>query len=189
MSQTIRTFFAVKIQPEDKLRNAVGHLQKSLSDEAVKWVEPDNLHLTLKFLGDIPVEDAEQLKEKFCETVSKFQPFKIGLHGLGFFKSKGQPRVLFVNIENLEPLKEIFTEIEVLAAAHGFEPEMRKFKPHLTLARIKYLKNKKLFYGEVENYLDTYFQEVEVSEMIFYQSILKPAGPEYRPLKSVKLKS
>jgi 2'-5' RNA ligase len=80
-------------------------------------------------------------------------------------------------------------EIDKRLAKLGFQAEKRPFKPHLTLARIKYLKNKKAFYEAVEKYRDTFMQTAKINEIIFYRSILKPDGPEYKPIAKIDLNS
>jgi 2'-5' RNA ligase len=97
------------------------------------------------------------------------------------------PRVLFANIKDGKELQLLASEIDKRLEKLGFELETRPFKPHLTLARIKFLKNKKAFYQAVEKYRETLFQAVPVNELIFYRSILKPEGPEYKELSILKL--
>jgi len=187
MSDSYRTFIALKVHPEEELMHLFRDLQAELSGEAIKWVEPDNLHLTLKFLGDTTAEQVDEVKEILLQTVSQFSAFRFQLKGLGYFKSNGQPRVLFTDIENFEPLKQLVNALQVPLKEIGFEKEKRAFKPHLTLARIKFLKNKKQFYSLIENVSSVDFQWVKVDEIIYYQSILKPSGPQYIPLQKVPL--
>lgn len=189
MSNAYRTFIALKIYPEDKLAGLFNALKSELSGEALKWVEPDNLHLTLKFLGDTNAEQVEEVKEILFQTASQFSGFQFQLKGLGYFKSNGQPRVLFAKIENFESLKQLVDSLQESLEEIGFEKDERAFKPHLTLARIKFIKNKRQFYSLVENADSTNFQPVNVNEIIYYQSILKPSGPEYIPLHKVQLKA
>jgi 2'-5' RNA ligase len=94
------------------------------------------------------------------------------------------PRVLFANIKEGEVLQHLAAEIDSRLAKLGFETETSPFKPHLTLARTKFLKNKKGFYEAVEKYRDTFMQTAKINEIIFYRSILKPEGPVYRELGS-----
>ncbi|HDP74471.1 MAG TPA: hypothetical protein ENN49_01090, partial [Bacteroidales bacterium] len=84
-------------------------------------------------------------------------------------------------------LQLIAAEIDNRLANLGFEPETRQFNPHLTLARIKFLKNKKAFYEAVEMYRETYFQTATIKKFIFYRSILKPGGAVFRELGKFRL--
>ncbi|MCA1759499.1 MAG: RNA 2',3'-cyclic phosphodiesterase [Bacteroidales bacterium] len=187
MTDLLRTFVAVKIKPAPLLLQAFINLKKELSCEPVKWVEPNNLHLTLKFLGDTFPSQVDEIGEELNQVSKQFSSFSFELEGLGYFKNKGMPRVLFANIKDGEVLQLVAAEINNRLVKLGFEPENRPFKPHLTLARIKFLKNKKAFYQAVEKYSETLFQSVNIDELIFYRSILRPEGPEYIPLNIYKL--
>lgn len=184
----MRTFVAVNVNPFPGLLNTLKELKSELAPEAIKWVDENNLHLTLKFLGDTSVGQVDEIKNALQEIASRFATFYFRLNSLGFFKKKGMPRVLFVKIEEAEMLLELAAEIDEKLARLGFEKENRPFSPHLTLARIKFLKNKKRFYQAVENYRHTFLQPVTISEIIFYQSILNPVGPVYKPLEVLKLR-
>ncbi|HKI90055.1 MAG TPA: RNA 2',3'-cyclic phosphodiesterase [Draconibacterium sp.] len=187
MSDVYRTFIALRIHPGNILQHLLNELQETFSTEAIKWVEKENLHLTLKFLGDTTVEQLEEIKEILKKTRKHFQPFHFQLKGLGYFKSNGQPRVLFAGIEDFESLKQLVSDLDESFAKVGFEKEKREFKPHLTLARIKFLKNRKQFYSLVEKFDGNEIQSVNISEIVYYQSILKPGGPVYIPLQRFNL--
>ncbi|MBW6534550.1 MAG: RNA 2',3'-cyclic phosphodiesterase [Mariniphaga sp.] len=182
MADFLRTFVAVKIEPSPVLIQTMNDLKNKLSGEVVKWVEPNKLHLTLKFLGDTLPSQVDEIGEELNQTAKMFSPFSFQLVGLGFFKNKGMPRVLFANIQEGEVLQQLAAEIDNRLINLGFQPENRPFKPHLTLARIKFLNNKKEFYEAVEKYSDTFMQTVTIDELLFYRSILKPEGPEYKEL-------
>lgn len=179
MTELLRTFVAVKIEPLPPLLQVLKDMKNALSGESIKWVAPNNLHLTLKFLGDTFPSQVDEIGEELNQVSKMFSSFSFQLEGIGFFKNKGIPRILFANIKEGEVLQLLAAEIGNRLANLGFEPETRPFKPHLTLARIKFLKNKKAFYQAVENYRETFFQPVPIIELIFYRSILKPEGPEY----------
>lgn len=189
MPESLRTFIGVKIEPHPPSLNLMNSLKKSLADEKIKWVEPDKMHLTLKFLGDTSPSQVEKIKTILRETGENFSAFDFNLKGVGFFKRNRQPKVLFVNIDNIQVLKQLAHEIDTKISAIGFEKEKREFKPHLTLGRIKYLKNKAQFYKTVEEFSNSFIQQVKINEIIFYQSILKPDGPEYKSLLKVELNS
>jgi 2'-5' RNA ligase len=189
MTDSLRTFIAIKIEPQPELLRLVKHLKKTFEKEKIKWVEENNLHLTLKFLGDTLPVQVEQAKELLLKTGENFSSFHFDLKGVGFFKRNRQPKVLFVNIENDEPLKQLASEIDSKLAKLGFEKEKRDFNPHLTLARIKYLTNKTRFYETVEEYGNQFIQQVKIDEIIYYQSILKIDGPEYKSLAKFGLNS
>lgn len=189
MADYLRTFIAVKIKPQPGLLRLIRHFRKTFEQEKIKWVEENNLHLTLNFLGDTSSIQVEKVKELLQETGRNFSSFHFDLKGVGFFERNRQPKVLFADIENKDLLKKIAAEIDVRLADLGFEKEKRDFNPHLTLGRIKYLKNKVRFYETVEEYGNQYIQQVKIDEIIYYQSFLKPDGPAYKSLAKVGLGS
>lgn len=184
MADLLRTFIAVDIKPSPALIQTMKDLKNKLSGEPVKWVSPNILHLTLKFLGDTKPSQVDEIGEELNQVSKMFSSFSFQLEGLGVFKNKEMPRVLFANIKEGETLQQLAGEIENRLAKLGFQPETRPFKPHFTLARIKFLENKKAFFLAVEKYRETFFQSVTVNEFIFYRSILKPEGAVYRELGS-----
>lgn len=188
MPDLLRTFIALKIKPEPTLLHKLEELKNELAGEPVKWVDENNLHLTLKFLGDTTLHQVDDLKAILKKISARNPAFSFRLKGLAFFKNKGMPRVLFIGIEEGEAIQQLAAEINLQLFALGFEKENRPFSPHLTLARIKFLKNKRNFYNAIDKYRDTDIQSIAIHEIILYQSILKPTGPIYKPLEIFRLK-
>ncbi|MGM0621469.1 MAG: RNA 2',3'-cyclic phosphodiesterase [Bacteroidota bacterium] len=188
MTDFLRTFVAVKVEPSPVLQETMKDLKQKLAGEQVKWVDPNHLHLTLKFLGDTLPSQVDEIGEELNQVVKMFSAFTFRLEGLEFFKNRGMPRVLFVPVNEGEILQQLAAETDNRLTKLGFQAEKRPFKPHLTLARIKYLKNKKVFYEAVDKYRETFLQTVTINELIFYRSILKPHGPEYRELVRIQLR-
>lgn len=187
MKDTLRTFIAIKIKPEKNLSDLFNVFKKSLKGEEIRWVDIDNLHLTLRFLGETNKEQIDEIG-KLLETISEnFQPFIIGLKGVGYFKSKKQPRVLFLNVENDFILRELAGKIEDKLNELNFGEKGKIFTPHVTIGRFKFITDKIFFYSQVKRFVDTKIQQVTVSEIIFYQSILSSEGPTYLPIKIVTL--
>lgn len=98
MTDLLRTFVAVKIEPAPQLLQTIKDLKNKLLGEPVKWVDPNNLHITLKFLGDTLPSQVDEVGEELNQVAKLFSAFSFELEGLGFFKNKGMPRVLFANI-------------------------------------------------------------------------------------------
>ena len=182
MTDNLRTFVAVKVNPSPVLLQVMNKLKGAFSEEPVKWINENNLHTTLKFIGNTSQQQAEEIKKILIETAGLYQPFSFRLQGLGFFKSKGNPRVLFAKTEAAESLVNLASDIDKKLSLSGFEPNSHAFKPHLTLSRIKFLKNKTEFYENIERYRDVFLQEVVVDQVVFYQSILTASAAEYKPL-------
>jgi 2'-5' RNA ligase len=187
MKETIRTFIAIKIIPEKKLTELFLHLHNSLKGEEIKWVDINNLHLTLRFLGETNREQISETIKVLESIASHFNSFQIEIKGVGVFKNKMQPRVLFLSVVNNLILKKLADEIREKLNFIGFDEDEKTFNPHLTLGRIKYIENKDTFYVLANRFSDEKIQSFTVSEITFYQSILSSAGPTYKPIKIVKL--
>lgn len=188
MRTEIRTFVAIKIKPEEKLQNQYLEFRRLFKDERINWVDPDNFHLTLRFLGNTKREQLYELVDRFELVANNFERFELEINGCNFFKSKGQPRVIFVRASESSQLANLVKIIEEEVILVGFLPELKAFKPHVTLGRIKRIENLARFYDVLKQFQQSYFQKVGVREFILYQSILKQSGPEYRTIKKFELK-
>lgn len=188
MKSTIRTFIAIKIVPENELKSFFVKAKNTFSDERIKWVDESALHITLRFLGETTSEQVLKITASLDRIAAQTTHFSVRLKGAGYFKNRRMPRVLFVNIENAEPLGSLAEIIDSEILKSGFVRERKIFKPHLTLGRIKFLKNIDNFILFLSEYKEREFQTVQVTEIIFYQSILKSEGPIYKPLSKFNLK-
>jgi 2'-5' RNA ligase len=182
-----RTFIAVKIHPDNKLLNAHAKLRNELDNEKIKWVDPQNFHLTLFFLGDTEEEQIARIREELSNIAENFSKTQIKLQGLGVFKNIHKPRVLWAGISEYDDLKEIKLAVDKQMVQLGFNPDAREFKPHLTLARIKWLEQKNKLKSLLANYEGVFFQYADIEEIIYYESILKESGPEYKPIEKFML--
>ena len=177
----------MKIKAEKKLLDLIGDFKKSLAGEEIRWVDIDNLHITLRFLGETNQFQIAEIT-KMLDTISnQFLPFQFELKGVSVYKNKIQPRVLFVSVENDMVLKQLAAEIQEMSKILGFQMEENIFNPHLTLGRIKFIQDKEAFYSLVNKFRETHLQQVFVSEIIFYQSILGSDAPTYKPIKIYNL--
>ncbi len=178
-----RTFVAVKIHPENNLLTTYAKLRNELENEKIKWVDPQNFHLTLFFVGDTEEEQIVDIREELSNIAANFSGTQIRLQGLGVFKNIHKPRVLWAGISEFDELKEIKLAIDKQMLQLGFNPDAREFKPHLTMARIKWINNKDKLKSLLSEYRDELFQYANIDEIIYYESILKESGPEYKPIE------
>lgn len=172
----MRAFIAIDL-PE-RIKRKIAKLENDLKkcDLAFRWVKPENLHLTLKFLGDINQEQVSKIKEAIAKVSDKFSAFKASFNGFGFFPNERRPRVFFISIDKKKLLKSIATELEEELETLGFKKE-GKFKSHITLARIKDLKNIECLKSKIKNtQLDEKFP---TDTIILYKSTLTKEGPIY----------
>ena len=183
-----RTFIAIKIKPEKPLLELISELKDAFKSEQLKWVEEPNLHLTLHFIGETTPFQVKAATEMLQLATSKIPGFMLTLKGTGYFGAHNQPRVLLANVNKNEKLELLVKDTAEGLAALGLPGNLKSFSPHITLARIKMLENLQLFQSIVEKNKNQYFQSGEVSEIIFYESILLPVGPVYKPIQIFKLK-
>jgi 2'-5' RNA ligase len=135
----IRSFIAIEI-PED-IQDAMGRIQERLrsADVNVRWTQPHSIHLTVKFLGDVPDADIPKVCEVMKSVSSLRRPFELTACGLGSFPAKGAPRIIWVGFSGeLDALAKLVDDMERgIADGLGIPPENRAFHPHLTLGRVK----------------------------------------------------
>lgn len=139
-SNTWRVFVAIELPApvRRKLIEHIDRLRSTMPEVRASWSREENLHLTLKFLGDTPVPKVESLAQAARRAATKVEPFEVVIGGCGAFPSKGQPRVLWAGIEDPSgQLALLHRTLEDECSNAGFPRELRPFHPHLTIARIR----------------------------------------------------
>jgi RNA 2',3'-cyclic 3'-phosphodiesterase len=184
-----RTFIAIPVETSPRLLTILGDLKMKLKGEGIKWAEPFNLHITLRFLGETIENQIIPISRKISSLSLAWMKQEGKISGLDYFVSHGNPAVLFARLENLPQLEGMANSLGRELEEFGFATEPQKFRPHLTLARIKYLRNKNFFYNSVDSYQTVEIQPVTIEKVVFYESILLPQGPVYKPLNTVLLKN
>lgn len=177
-----RIFVALKIEPGDTLLRCLSSLKSLLGGEKINWVDPSNIHLTLAFLGDTDDERIKTADLAVRETCRGFGSFTFRISGTGLFRNFRDPRVIWAGIQEGDRIMSLNKQIFRGLTDAGFKLEERPFRPHITLGRVKYLKDIRLLESAVEPFKNADFQEVYISDVILFESILKPSGPVYRPL-------
>lgn len=177
----------MKVEADETFQKIVSSLKSELINENIKWTNPDNIHITLVFLGDTEEEKIKPIAAKLKEKCEGFGKFELILKGSGVFKNLHDPRIIWTGIEHSEKLIQLNESIINGLKNEGFEIESRPFNPHLTLGRIKTLKDKSGLKSLIEKYQNTEIQKVSVNEIILYESILLQSGPVYKPLRKFSL--
>ena len=190
----LRAFIAVEIPIEIRktVCNVIAPLQEEIGN-AVRWVPMDNMHLTLKFLGDVSPANVEMLSQMLRAEVDLFQCFDMHLRGLGAFPNTKRPRVIYVGIQAPPTLDALQRGIESAARRLGYESEERGFSPHLTVGRIKHAlrvtgaEQQTIRRALEEARIDS-LGTARVDSVHLYKSDLKPTGSVYTRLSSAQLK-
>src|SRR5262249_43454529 len=178
----MRTFIAVEI-PE-QIKTELAKLQNDLrrAQADVSWTKPENIHLTLRFLGEIAEGRLEALKRICADSAAEFRPFTLALNGAGVFPNFRQPRVLWAGLAGeIEIAAQLQKRLEDGLVSVGFAPEDKPFKPHLTVGRVKSGKNARQVAAMAEIYQFPSLS-FEVGEIVLMKSELHPAGSRYMPL-------
>jgi RNA 2',3'-cyclic 3'-phosphodiesterase len=188
----LRAFIAVEIPQE--IREAVGKatapLQKGIGS-IVRWVPTENMHLTLKFLGDVSPANVEMLSQMLRAEAEMFRCFDLRLGGLGSFPNLKRPRVIFIGIQAPTPLEALQRGIESASHRLGYESEERGFSPHLTIGRVKQnvtaTEQQTIRRALEETRIDS-LGTARVDSVHLYKSDLKPTGSVYTRLYSATLR-
>ena len=186
MSATIRSFIAIEL-PQSVIA-LLKTIQAGVKTEALKakWVRPENIHLTLKFLGNINTADTEKIATAMRNAVRDQGPFSLVAKGVGVFPGLRRPRVLWVGLNDRPgSLRKLQTALDDNLAGIGFPKEKRPFKGHLTLGRIKRAPGPKTVAEMLQKHADFVSDEFNVHQIILYKSDLQPTGAVYSKLQEV----
>lgn len=181
----LRCFIAVEIplSVTESIARVTDDLKKTGGD--VRWVRPDNIHLTIKFLGQTDESIVPAIKNALLEKLVPYQPFYITIAGAGYFPDNRRPRIIWIGIEPEEQLPGLLRDVEETMFSLGFPREKKPFSGHLTIGRVR--SPRRIF--ETVAVLDTFtghcFGSVEVNKIDLMSSILKPAGAEYSTLAEI----
>jgi len=187
--ETIRTFIAVELPQEiqDGLQKLQSDLRISMPD--VRWTKHSNIHLTLKFLGDVQVSRIDSISRILGDVADQFSPFTMGLAGIGAFPNSRKPRIVWAGIEKgADRLVEMAKMIESSMQKVGFKREKHPFRPHLTIGRIRQLRNPEIMRETLDRSLVGELGEFAVDRISFIKSQLDPAGSIYTTIFEALLK-
>ena len=208
-NQTYRIFVAIEVPAEIRRRIGayVDQLRGKFPDVRASWSRDDNLHLTLKFLGDVEISRIEALSQACTRAVPRVDPFELEINGCGTFPPHGKAKVLWIGVryagvppaaskkpqaskENPEAgedlLLSLYRAIEASCAAAGFEREPRPYHPHLTIARLREPRGSRALaeHHQQSDFASTAFT---VSEVVLFRSELSSKGSKYTPLSHFSL--
>lgn len=179
MSRMIRAFVAVRVDCEPELRRVLRELNEM--GRAVRAMPPDQLHVTLKFLGDVPFEQTAAIAEALIQAVREAPAFTSELHGLGTFPHLDRPTVVWVGYAEPYRIVDLAERIERVLGPLGFPSERRPYHPHVTLARVKNRPPDTLR-TLIERHSATSFGPAGVESVVLYQSEPGKDGPRYTVL-------
>jgi len=178
-----RIFIGIPIQSENALQAAYTWSKEGLLNlNRMGWTKPENWHITLYFLGatsDLQITLLEQLID---ESFHKVQPYATQLRGVGVFPETGKPKVLWMGLENLQPLVSSYTLLGELLLKNGFLFDPKPLKPHLTLARIKSLSDHTSLDLLLKENQSINFGTIDINRVTLFESVSTTQGVIYEPL-------
>jgi len=189
----LRAFIAFELPPptQDALRVQLLPLRKKLGEHLIRWVPIHNIHITLKFLGDVVDTRVDFLKQMLTRAADACAPFEVQFGGLGSFPTSKRPRVLWVGLHAPGSLTSIQRTIESSAVSLGYEKEDRAFSPHLTIGRVRQnlsTTEMQIIRSAIESVQLGNIPSVGVDWVHLFKSDLRPTGSVYTKLFSAKLK-
>lgn len=177
----MRTFISVDIGALPGIVKVLDDLKNMDAD--LKLVEPENVHLTLKFLGDTDEKIVDEIAGVMEKSVNDVPPFRIKFSGVGVFPSMDYMRVVWIGVENAEKLGIISERLENDLSNLGFKREKRKFSPHVTIGRVKSTRNKGVLQNFLNENTEKDFGELDVKSIRLKKSVLTSKGLEYSTVK------
>lgn len=153
----------------------------------IRWVKPENVHITLKFIGEVSEEKYAKIEKRLGEAEFDTGPFDLKLTGCGKFGRGNTLNIFWIGISPSDPLTQIFKKIENTLAKISIEKENRPFKPHITVGRNKKNFNFQSFFQLIEENNDRLISEFNVDHFQVFKSQLRPEGPIYTILKEIPL--
>ena len=188
MPETVLTFTAVEITDEvlGRVQELIGLLRPVPAD--VKWIEPDNLHWTLNFLGDVDLREIPAVCKAVIQTTAEFEPFEIETFGLGAFPTVQRPRTIWVGVrEGQQRMIALQDALTGRLAKLGYRPEHRRFQPHLTIGRVRSGRGVAELARLVNEHAEFEIGAMYVPEVVVFSSTLDPSGATHQPLGRGKL--
>jgi len=181
----MRVFVAIDI--DDEIKNKIFEIQQEFKkiNCNIKYVEKQNLHITLKFIGEVDITKKEIIKETLSRSLIEEKKFSININSLGCFPNLSGPRILWVGIE--EGKKELVflsEKIDNELSRINIKKETKKFDPHITIGRIKSNYKISVLKEKIKELSIKNFGSFEVGSIVLYESILKSTGPYYNRLET-----
>jgi RNA 2',3'-cyclic 3'-phosphodiesterase len=185
----MRTFIAIEIPDEIKKEMAKVQDELKRSGADAGWTRPEGIHLTLKFLGEVPEAKIEEIKKALVQAAETTSRFRLKIAGAGTFPNPKNPRVVWLGVSgDIDKLSALQGSVEKSMMAMGFDREERAFSPHLTLARIKFLRPQYSWQKAIDSIKDIRLAEFDVDYVNLMKSDIKPSGAVYTKIGRVRLK-
>ena len=191
MSEEWRTFCAVELPDHvrERLREHIQRLREAVPEAAASWTRVENIHLTLKFFGNVDVDRISGISDAASRAVEEFSPFRIGVGETGVFPKPSRAQVLWIGVNDPSgKLLSLQRQLENECAKKGFEKEDRAYRPHLTIARLRKPEGARRL---ADTHLQMKFEpaEIEINELVVFRSELSSEGSKYTAISKHQFSS
>jgi 2'-5' RNA ligase len=166
-----RLFIAIKLTPNANVLGVYNYLRKELSYNKIRWVEPGNFHLTLKFIGETQESKIPYIIEIIKNAIGNYDIMKLNINKIGIFGSSYKPRIIWFGIAKNKKIDNLANDLINNLDAVGFVKDNQNFIPHFTIGRITNIIDKKVFNSIIDEKQSIILQQAEVKEVILYESI------------------
>jgi len=182
-----RTFIAIPVSIPPELAVARNKLRDRINSEPIRWIPDQSMHITLRFIGDTENRLIDKISEGLRESIAGTRRSLIHFRGVGVFRHRSMLKVIWAGIENPWEAEQLRQLTDGFLKDMLPEKELKPFRPHLTLARIKRQAATAKIIRETDQYKDVLLGQADLDRVIYFESILKPSGPEYHVLEQVIL--
>jgi 2'-5' RNA ligase len=186
--QYYRTFLALPVKAGADLLEIRKELRYALEDERISWVDPTRFHVTLRFLGNTRIEDVERISRALKEDEFRPDARVVSMCSLGSFGPRKKPRVIWVGFDCEEWFKEVKEGVDELLEELGFPRQETPFTAHLTLGRVRSLRDPARYREVLQEMKTRICETVCFDRLVYYRSILGSDGPEYMPLENISFR-
>ena len=182
-----RIFAAIKVVPNENFLRIYYSLKNACKYDRINWVKSENIHITLKFFGEIEENKIDQIIPELQKISTNHNSFNLLLQDVGIFGSSYKPRVIWFGINKSEALEKLAKDILDKMEPVGFIKDRQNFVPHLTIGRIKLVDNKARFTEIISKFESENIQKINISGFYLFESILSSTGPTYKVIKTFSL--
>ena len=183
-----RLFIGIPIESSKSVQQVeIWKKDPQLNQNVLNWTTPGNWHITLFFLGSTEESAIPELQQLIEESFRDIQAYRTELRVVGVFPNTHNPKVLWLGLDDLRPFITAYSKLSGLLQKNGFSFDQKPLKPHLTIARVKRADNLLAFQSLLSKYQETVFDQVNIDNVVLFESITTPDGPIYKPLFQKRL--
>ena len=186
MEKNFRTFIGLPLRVEPRFLQARRELISALDGDRISWTNPDQYHVTLRFIGDTEISSIERIGRELHAGVTAAPRIHLGINGLDSFGPRKRPRVIWAGFEECTFFESLKSEVDHVLERCSIPSTEQPFRAHLTLGRIRRLQDLQRYYLTIEAMEKAFNSTVLFESLVFFRSILGPRGPEYQVLDEIR---